>query len=152
MNERFARRCARRDKRLDLRTMNPRFRFFGALLALLALTAYFAEGLWASMCPPEMPMPAAGEVVEREAAPPDCPMEVTRPSSNPTESSEPPGSHVPACPLGPLGVSGTCVAASLPATVTQLAPFLSGDAQLSFPPDTARELLLAAAFFHPPKA
>jgi hypothetical protein len=43
--------------------MNRNVRFFGALMALIAFTAYFVEGVWASACPPEMDgmsMAAAG--------------------------------------------------------------------------------------------
>lgn len=132
--------------------MKLRLRYFGAVLALVALTAYFAEGLWASMCPPEMPMAGVEEVVGEEEPQPACPMEMGLASSDTSEPVEQPGPQAPTCPLGPLGVSGSCVAASLPATTTQMAPSLPEDAQLSLPPDSARDLLLATPFFHPPKA
>jgi hypothetical protein len=134
--------------------MKARFRTAGALVALFALSAYFAEGLWASLCAPEMrnsgiEVVAAGETPHADCASDAAHAPAERDSGQP---AEPHGSQPPKCPLGPLGVGGSCVAASLPTAATQMAPSYPEDARLSLSPDRARDLLLAAALFHPPRA
>lgn len=125
-------------------------RVFGALLALTALSAYFAAGLWASMCPLEMQMAGVEQVVTEHES--HCPEGMNHHSVDPSESPESPGSDAPGCPLGPLGAGGSCVAVSLPAPVTLMAPSSPGGATLSLSPDTARDLLLVAASLRPPIA
>jgi hypothetical protein len=134
--------------------MKSRFRFAGALVALLALSAYFAEGVWAAMCSPEMRYASIESVTSYDTAHEDCAAKVAGAPTEPElpEPGEPHGSQAPKCPLGPLGVGGSCVAASLPTAAIRIAPTLPDGAQLSLSPDRARDLLLAAALFHPPRA
>jgi hypothetical protein len=122
----------------------------GGLVALLALTAYFAEGVWASACPPAPAMAGVEEIVEGDADEHTCPMVLDHASSE-TGSPEQSRSDSPVCPLGPIGASGSCVAVSLPATTATIAlPFPAG-ALLTLSPDRSRDLLLATALFHPPR-
>jgi hypothetical protein len=125
---------------------------FGALMALLALLVYFAEGVWAATCPPTMSMTGVEEVVERDAAEHSCPMAANHTSSGETESPEQSRSEAPVCPFGPVGAGSSCVAASLPATTVRIAPSFPAGSLLTPSPDAARDLILAAALFHPPKA
>jgi hypothetical protein len=127
--------------------MRFRFRFLAALFALVALSAYFAEGVWASMCPPETLSAGAEAPMEQDTN--GCPLGISDAPADPSEQSR---SDAPVCPLGPLGVGGSCVAASLPATTAQIPPSLPEGSLLSPSPDSARDLLLALAVFHPPRA
>ena len=117
--------------------MNRRFRILGALLALSALSASYAEGVWASStCAAMGPMDMEGMgsmAMDEATAPVD-------PSSGPA----------PDCPL--LAVTGGCTAVSFPAaepTVGFASPVPAAPtAALSVSP----ELLLATSLLRPPKA
>lgn len=134
--------------------MKSHFRFFAALFALIAFTAFLAEGLWASTCYTEMGSGAfTTSSMEGEAPSGACAAGMIMPSTD--ESGDTDGSHsgVPHCPLIPVGATGSCTGVvSLPAgPLDDLAPSPEG-ALLSLAPDQARDLLLVAAFFHPPRA
>jgi hypothetical protein len=141
--------------------MKLRIRRFGALMALVALTAFFAEGVWAAACPPEMQLAGVAHVAEHDGADhlrlrladPAVSAHAHGHGDADTGDAERSRSDRPTCPLGPLGANGSCVvAASLPATTTQMAPSFPGEALLSASPEAARDLLLATALFHPPRA
>ena len=125
-----------------------KLRPIAAVLALVALTISFAEGVWASSCTPGMAMdgmPAQSDVD-------GCMVGMAghvNAADNP--SSDPPTE--PHCPFAPLSTAGACVvAASLPATPpVELAPSPEGALLTVFREDT-RDLLLASELFHPPRA
>ena len=143
--------------------MNRRFRILGALLALSALSASYAEGVWASstcaaMGP--MDMEGMGSMAMDEADPPvmrghamgsmagpDSTQPDKRSDTAPVDPSSGPA---PDCPL--LAVAGGCTAVSFPAaepTVGFASPVPAAPtAALSVSP----ELLLATSLLRPPKA
>lgn len=127
-------------------------RFIGALAALVALTVYSVESASASACPPQMQMAGVDGAVSLDAHGHSCTKGMNQASSDEKGPSEQSGSDAPDCPLGLMGASATCVAASLPATADQSMPSLPAGSLLSPSPDRARDLLLAAALFHPPRA
>jgi hypothetical protein len=130
--------------------MKLRFRSLAALAALFTLSVYFAEGLWASLCPPDthaasVEAPMGHEVNGCPMALGDAPVEKPEPAETPHPGPAP-------CPLGPMSASGSCVAASLPAAAAAAVPPFPAGILLSSSPDAARDLLLALAVFHPPRA
>jgi hypothetical protein len=128
--------------------MHIRFRSLAALFALLALSLFWVEGVWASMCPPEMEIdaPAAMSVdVGTDAS--VCPIGMAVPSSDSDENR----SEGPHCPLT-LGASSCTVGLAFAAeTAIPVVPSPEG-ARLVGSPDHAKDLLLAVALFHPPRA
>lgn len=125
--------------------MRKRTRVLSGIATLVALTLSVFGGVWASsICAPEMDMsaPAAqhgamaghdgmlGPAGHLPAAPTDAPR----------------------CPFGGIGVAGSCVAASLPASIVlQLAA--SPEAALSpVSAEAEPRLLLGTSLFHPPRA
>ncbi len=131
--------------------MKLRFRFLAALFALLGLLAFVVEGAWASSCPEaaemEMPAPAVGAIAPGAS----CMAGMALPHADAPADTQDDGSQVPHCPLGVA--AGSCTGAvSLPAeSAVSLAPSPEG-ADLVISPDQARDLLLASAFFRPPRA
>ena len=128
--------------------MQIRFRSMAALVALLTLSLFWAESIWASMCPPDMEMggPAAvmGEMGQPEGS---CPMGAPTP-----ERSDDGPSKAPHCPFVPAGASSCTVGVPFVANV-RLADAPSGEhALLLASSDHAKDLLLAIALFHPPRA
>ncbi|MBA2670054.1 MAG: hypothetical protein H0U67_06780 [Gemmatimonadetes bacterium] len=129
--------------------MNRRIRSLAALLALFALSAYFGESVWASVCPPGMDTHAVlGD---------GTPDEGTHAGMNhgPVQStgdSESPRSDAPVCPFGMTGAGSSCVAASLPAPTTTLADPVPGFAVPRFFLDGTHDRLLTAQHFRPPRA
>jgi hypothetical protein len=133
--------------------MNPRFRFLAALLALFAFSAYFAEGVWAAMCPPGMEAGshAAAEIAE-SAAHGGAHAGMHHAPAPSSDESEPSPSDSAPCPLGMPGAGGSCVAVSLPAltAVMQSGPVVH--APVIGLLDSTHDRLLVAAHFRPPRA
>jgi hypothetical protein len=125
-------------------------RSLGALVALLALTVYFGESVWASMCSPQMQMSGMAEVVDDDAPEHVCTMGMH--DACDAESPDPPHSDMMDCPFGPLGANGSCVALSLPATTAHMEPSFPEGLEPTASADAARDRLLDTALFHPPKA
>lgn len=123
-------------------------RFAAALLALLALTFSFAEGVWASSCVPGMAM---GEMsTQSESA--GC-MPGAMANAAPDDGSLPEAPADSHCPFAPLSTTGACVvAASLPAhSNLDLTPADAGVLLIQLREQTP-DLLLGSVLFHPPKA
>lgn len=130
--------------------MNGRLRTLAALLALFALSAYFAESVMASWCAPADAVPAA---VSGDGADADshggAHHHGSSESAPGTEHSE---SHSSSCPFGMMGGGASCVSASLPAAgeIARPAPAI----QVALLPlsDQSPGLLLVTAHFRPPRA
>ncbi len=128
--------------------MKIRFRSLAALVALIALSLFWVEGLWASMCPTAMEMggPTA-EVADMGPASDACPTGMPLPGDSDGGRSD-----APHCPFVPVGASYCAVGVPLAADVgTPEVPSSEG-ASLAGSPDHAKDLLLAVALFHPPRA
>ena len=142
--------------------MNRRFRTIGALLALLALSASFAEELWASTCMTDGAMPAAE--VAADAAMSDASaggmsgmdgMVMPTPAAVlPAQSSGGAQLSAPADPMRcPLTiVIGACAATSLPSRCPALLTPMPVQPTLAVREELARELLLVFLLPHPPRA
>jgi hypothetical protein len=128
-------------------TMIRRFRPLGALLALLALSAFVGEGVWNSMCPP---VPGSDHEAATHAA-----------SGGEHHGSQHGSSEAPAdpdrshddshCPLG-MAAGASCTAASLPAMAVSLESPPAVVAGGAFVIDTTRDRLPTATHFRPPRA
>jgi hypothetical protein len=130
--------------------MNRSFRVPAALLALLALSANFADGAGASPCPPDMESHAAAVARDAQNAAPHAHHAMAHES----DAGEPPAPHsdAPACPQGMAGTGSTCISASLPEPAATVAPArLDRTPPLSFLDDT-RDRLVVAGHFRPPQA
>jgi hypothetical protein len=123
--------------------MNRRFRFLAALLALVAFSAYFAEGVLAGVCPPESSQHA--ELTAHAAHGPAGESHGPGAHEAPAE-----GSHQSHCPFGMGGM--TCVAASLPGNVNVVEPPPSGAEGAFVPQQVTIALLLVRPLYHPPRA
>ncbi|HEV2131047.1 MAG TPA: hypothetical protein VGR27_08090 [Longimicrobiaceae bacterium] len=130
--------------------MQSRFRLFAALLALLAFSAYFAEGVWASMCPPGMEA-GMNMMAQMDGASGSDMGGMHHASPSAPDDSGTSRSGTPPCPFAVAGV-GSCVAASLPATGTSVQPLLAATSVVTLSPDAGRDLLLVTTLFHPPRA
>ena len=120
--------------------MNRRLRLLGALVALLAFSAYFAEGVWASVCMPGMENAAAAHAMDPHAG---------MDHGAPTPSDDAPA---PDCPLGMTVMGGSCVAVSLPSTVEVPAPAVESSTAALASGDDVHDSLLTASHFRPPRA
>ena len=120
--------------------MNRRLRLAGALVALLALSAYFAEGVWASVCMPGMDDAAAEHAPDAHAG------------MNHGAPSSPDDAPAPDCPLGMTGMGSSCVAVSLPASVDAPAPPVESSSAALTSADDVHDSLLTAGHFRPPRA
>lgn len=129
--------------------MEVRFRSFGALVVLLAFTASFAEGVWASMCPPQMDMSGV-EADSGNELTPSCGMLADGHENDDAAPPEPGHSDAPVCPFGPVG--GVCVPTSLPASGASMALPIPDTAPPTRDGDVGLDILLTAVLFHPPKA
>ena len=126
--------------------MNRRFRTVAALVTLLALSASFAEQVWASTC--DRTMQAADQAdagamigMHHETMPRQAPT----PASNPDESP-------PDCPLAAaLAITGGWPLAYRPSTAPAPPLVSETSSQVLTAPRAVVELLLAAPPFHPPK-
>ena len=132
--------------------MRTRSRHFAALLALLLLLVTTAEGVWASVCSPEMGGTPSVAAVETPSTPdPGCPMEDTGTKSSHDSTDLPAGApHCPFLALG--GAAGSCIPASLPARSVAWAEPGTHREILLAATEAAPELLLVSPPFHPPKA
>jgi hypothetical protein len=127
--------------------MMRRFRSFGALVALLAFSAYFAESIWAAACPPDTGVESGAVAGGHGAA--GMPAHHGGHDPAPAEGDD---DAVPLpCPFAAIGASG-CVSASLGAAPVTLdaagsaaAPSLYSNAELL-------DTLVATVLFHPPRA
>lgn len=136
------------DELIRLNRMKVRLRSVAALLALLAFSLFWVEGVWASMCSPAMeaggPAPVA---VEAGRALDASAMDMPQPADSNGSRSD-----APHCPLAVAGAASCAASAPLAARVaTPEVPSLEG-ASLPGSPDHAKDLLLAVALFHPPRA
>ena len=124
-------------------SMNRRIRLIGALVTLVALSAYFAESVRASMCLPGMDMDMA---VAGADANPHAGM-----NHGPSDDSNAPRTDMPECPLGMAGMGSSCVPMLMPATTaTTTAPF-EADVVGVTSVDSLHDLLISAAQFRPPR-
>ena len=131
--------------------MRTRSRPFVALLALLLLLVTTAEGVWASVCAPEMRGAPSVVAAERPSAPdPGCPMEHTGPQ--PSHGSPDSPSGAPHCPFLALGGAGSCIPVSLPARSVAWEELVTPREVLLASTEAAPDLLLVSPPFHPPKA
>lgn len=126
--------------------MKLRFRLLAAFFAVLGLLAVSAEGAWAAACAVEVEAESAtqGERCSSGAA-----------VSLGDDAGMPHGhdAGAPHCPAMPMGAAGACgAAAALPADRSPLLIVSTPEARLSPIQGDLRELLLAAAVFHPPIA
>ncbi len=130
--------------------MRSRFRLFAALLALLAFSAYFAEGVWASMCLPgtDAAMNMMAQVDDASGSEMGG---MHHPSPSVPDDSGSSRSDAPPCPFAVAGV-GSCVTASLPATGTSVQPLLAAASLVTLSPDAGLDLFLVTTLFHPPRA
>jgi hypothetical protein len=129
--------------------MSRRLRFLAALLALFAFSAYFAEGVWASLC-----LPGSETHTSMVVGASDHGAHAGM-NHAPGESSDDPGSprsDAPPCPLGIAGAGSSCVAVSLPAAVTTVAQVAPGYAGAPLFLDSTHDLLVVASHFRPPRA
>lgn len=118
-------------------------------LALVALTLFVVESVWASTCAPGMDMEDVAMAVADEAPPPhDC-MHGWNGHGDGDEDAD----DERPCPFGPVASAQACVGiASLPARA--VAAFASppvGSTSV-FVELTEHDLLLEAVPFHPPRA
>jgi hypothetical protein len=126
-----------------------RLRFVGALLALFALSLFYAESVMASLCPPEIVVEAPASE-DGSRAPVHGGMH--HGPSGPEKGSAPEGSHTEPCPMAAASMSGSCVASALPMAATIDVPADAPEAAQAVASTDAKDLLLAAPLFHPPRA
>jgi hypothetical protein len=124
--------------------MNARFRFLAALLALVALSAYFVEGVLVAFCAPESSRHA--EMVMDTPHVPNGELHGAAGHEMPAE-----GGNERHCPEG-MGGGTTCVAASLPGLVIAVEPSLAGSEGQFMPQQVTLALLLVRTLYHPPRA
>lgn len=120
--------------------MNRRLRLLGALVALLAFSAYFAEGVWASVCMPGMDDAAAAHATDAHAG-------MNHGAPSPSDDAP-----APDCPLGMTGMGSSCVAVSLPSAVEVPAPAVESSTAALTSADDVHDSLLTASHFRPPRA
>jgi hypothetical protein len=117
-----------------------------ALVALVGFSAYFAQGLVASSCMPDMAAHGAmGDVAATDGG-----MHAAAGHAAPGTESDP---AAPAAPLCPDMIGGSsCVAFSLPG-VTETVRLVAATHESTFLLlETSPDLLLAGSFFRPPRA
>lgn len=127
--------------------MRTHFRLPVALLALMALFLFQAEGLWASVeCSAEMG--AGSQVMDASSDSGDCPMG----DAGHSHQEDASGPEMPDCPLMPGGITSCVGAVALiqPSDGADIAPGLD---QVSVAmSDHAKDLLLAVSLLRPPQA
>lgn len=139
--------------------MTRRVRFLGALLALLSFSAWQAESVLASLCPPgmdeamamegRMASDAGGGAMTMENA---IDAGHSQPEAPDAPGDAPPGPDLGHCPFAAPGAGSTCVTAHMPAG-RQALPVPRLDAAADLPAsDFTTDLLLASGLFHPPRA
>lgn len=148
--------------------MNNRVRFFGALLALSALSASDAESLWASttcagmegMAPgqPMVSMDGMASMGEDMAEMGSGAMQdmggMDHPMSPSTERGGAPTDRdsrsMPDCPL--IAIAGTCAAVSFPTSEPRMSFGSVSRSTFRPAPDARPELLLSTSLLRPPRA
>ena len=139
--------------------MNRRFRFVGAFLALSALSASYAEGLWAFTACGDMEGIAAEQAMasmdgmegmaDMAMGGMDHSMSPSAAPSDRTSGDE--GSRsMPDCPL--VAIAGTCTAASLPTSEPRVSLGSISRSNFRPAPDARPELLLSSSLLRPPRA
>jgi hypothetical protein len=124
--------------------MIRRFRFLAALLALVAFSAYFAEGVVAAACAPGSPQHA--EIAT------DTPHGTAGHSHGaPAHEAPAESPHQSQCPFG-MGGSMTCVAAPLPGTAIAVQPSPASNEGTFIPQQVSIALLLVHPLYQPPRA
>jgi hypothetical protein len=124
--------------------MRSRFRTLAALLALLAFSAYFAEGVWTSLC-----LPGAETHVHMAI---DAAHHGSHAPAQDSGDPDPSRSDAPSCPLGMTGMGSSCVVASLPASTSTIAQAAPEHAEIPLFLDSTHDRLLVASLFRPPRA
>lgn len=134
--------------------MNRRLRLLAALLALFAFSAYFAEGVYASLCPPGMDsQSAAAGMTSEHGSQHGHHGALHHSAPSPSDDPGPAGSDAPACPLGMAGAGGSsCVSVSLPAAAGAMSLTAPIPSAAAVHLDTTHDRLLVAAHFRPPRA
>ena len=127
--------------------MRTHFRLPVALLALMALFLFQAEGLWASVdCAAEMG--SGSQVMDASSDTGDCPMGHPEHSHSQDEN----GPERPDCPLMPGGIT-SCVGAVALIHSSDGSDIAPGSDQVSVATsDHAKDLLLAVSLLRPPQA
>jgi hypothetical protein len=123
--------------------MTRRIRLLGALVTLVALTAYFAESVRASMCLPGMDMDMAVAGAESN---PHAGME-----HGTAGDPDAPRTDLPECPLGMAGMGSSCVAMLIPATAATTIGASEADVAGATSIASLHDLLISAARFRPPR-
>jgi hypothetical protein len=130
--------------------MQRRTRRIAGCLALLTMTAFLVESVWASTCAPGMDMsdPAMAADDHAPRPPDDCMHGWKGHGTNEGDADE----ERP-CPFGHAASAQTCAGiATIPArALAALAPSPEGATGV-FLELTKRDLLLGAALFHPPRS
>lgn len=127
--------------------MLRRARPVAAALTLVALAVSFSEMVWASTCDPAMAMAGALDGgSERENTAPDCPHALG--------AAEAPDGDLPhSCPFSSPDAAQFCGGiASMPAPMTDFLVRPEAGSPPDVPQPSVRRLLLATAFFRPPRA
>ena len=121
--------------------MNRRIHFLAALLALFAFSAFLAEEVWATMCPPDTVQ------VEMEMG------EVHHGGHHHGgDEPDPDGSDSSPCPLMAVPGAG-CASVTLATQATSLAPADATDSLLRpVDPDRLHDLVVLHGLFRPPIA
>ena len=129
--------------------MFRRARALAATLTLVALAVSFSETVWASTCDPAMARAGSpDEGSEQGSTAPDCP------HARSQAGTEAPDEQLPhSCPFGSPDAAQFCEGiVSMPAqTMDLVVTPIDGIADY-VPQPSVRRLLLATAFFRPPRA
>jgi hypothetical protein len=121
--------------------MTRRFRKLAALSALVAFTAYYAEGVLAVFCVTDSPDHAAMTVS-------DAAGDAHAPASHDAPAE---GSHTSECPPG-MGGGTTCAPVSVPAAAAVMLAMPASSERADVPAEFNTQLLLAHSLYHPPRA
>ena len=129
--------------------MRPRFRVLAALVTLLAFSASFAEGVWASTC---MGMGSMDESVDADGMGDMGSMPSMDSGASHGDGMAAPenASETPPCPL--TAAIGSCVALSLPACEPAAEFGSASQSAEGAAPAVTPELLFATALLRPPRA
>jgi hypothetical protein len=137
-----------------------------ALFALVAFSAYYAEGVLAIFCVTDSPhheemtvshaagdAHAAGahEAGTHWAATDGAGADAAPTHAAGTGTAPAEGSHTSQCPLG-MGGGVTCAPASVPAVAAAMLPTPASAERAVVPAEFNIQLLLAGSLYHPPRA
>lgn len=128
--------------------MRKPLRVAAALLALIALSAYFAESVMAAWCLPGVETAASAEAVAPAGH------TAMHHGGTPVDAPEPQhsGSGVPACPFGMTGSGTSCVAVPLPAVREGVRAAPATESTLLPVAVRSPAMLLVTSHFRPPRA